>query len=120
MEHKKSTAVTVNWILMGLVMLIPGLLKIFVIGPSNVAGMLGGFAIFAWAPTFWAWLLIAAEIVSGVMILAKKQMYIWATVAAIILIVASFTAYLGDWTNMLVHWALASNFLMLAMHKKKK
>ena len=110
----------VNWILMGLVMLIPGLLKIFYIKPAGVSGMLAGFAIFAWAPTFWAWVLIAAEVISGVMILAKKHLHIWGIVAAIILVVAAFTAHLGNWTNMIVHLALASNFWMIAMHKKSK
>ena len=61
----------INRILLGLLMLVPGLLKLFVVGPTGVSGMMSGISIFAWAPFFWAWLLILAEIISGAAILAN-------------------------------------------------
>lgn len=54
---------TINRVLLGLVMLVPGLLKLFVTGSSGVTGMLSGIALFSWAPAFWAWILILSEII---------------------------------------------------------
>ncbi|MBU0466351.1 MAG: DoxX family membrane protein [Nanoarchaeota archaeon] len=107
------SAVTVNWILLGLVMLVPGLLKLFVTGLAAIVGMLSGTPLFAWAPTFWAWVLILAEILSGILILAKWKVekVIWFPI--IILVVATFTAHWANWGNMLVHLALASNYWLL-------
>jgi len=96
----KTTAAKVNWVLLGLTMLIPGLLKLFVMGPSAVTGMLSG-------------LLIVAEIASGAAILAKWNVKHFVWLPIIILIVAAFTANWGNWASMLLHIALASSYWML-------
>jgi len=118
MEHKSTVASKANWILLGLVLLIPGLLKLFVMKPAGVTAMLSGIAVFAWAPAFWAWVLIIAEIVSGGLILARKKMHFAASAGAIILLVAALTVHWGTWPNVLVHLAVASGFWMLALKSK--
>lgn len=104
---------TANRILLGLVMLVPGLLKLFVIGPDAIVGMLSEIALFAWAPSFWAWVLILSEIVFGIAILAswRLQYTVWPPI--IIMLVAAFTASWGNWPTFLMHLAIASNYLML-------
>lgn len=109
---------TVNRILLGLVMLVPGLLKIS--DPSKVIGMLTGMSLFSWAPTFWAWVLILSEIVFGIAILFKWKIEqtVWPPI--IILVIASFTAHWANWGNMLVHLALASSYWVLGTHSRSK
>ncbi len=104
---------TVNRILLGLLMLIPGLLKLFVMGPGTITGMLSGIALFSWAPSFWAWVLILAEIVFGIAILAswKLKYSVWPPV--IIMVVAAFTTSWGNWPVFMMHLVIASNYLML-------
>jgi uncharacterized membrane protein YphA (DoxX/SURF4 family) len=62
--------------------------------------------------------LIAAEIVSGAMILAKYKLHLAASAGAIILTVAALTVHWGTWPNVLVHLVVASNFWMLALKSK--
>lgn len=100
----------VNWILLGLVMLIPGLLKLFVLKPAAIEEMLAGLG-FPAAGVL-AWVLIIAEIVSGVALLANWQVKHIVWIPVVILVVAAFTVYLGNYPNMLVHIALASNYLL--------
>jgi len=115
MNHKNIA--TVNRVLLGLVMLIPGLLKLFVIGPNNIVGMLSDISLFAWAPSFWAWVLILSEIVFGIAILAswKLEYSVWPPI--VIMVVAAFTAAWTNWPLVLMHIALASNYLMLKKSK---
>jgi uncharacterized membrane protein YphA (DoxX/SURF4 family) len=105
----------VNWILLGLVMLVAGALKLFVMGADAVAGMLSGLG-FPGASAL-AWVLIVAEIASGILILARYKLEIVTWVPVVILVVAAFTAWLGDWGNMLIHLALASNYVVLGQSK---
>ncbi len=107
----KSTAWKVNWVLLGLTMLISGLLKLFVMKPTAVVGMLSGLGFPA--PTFFAWVLIIAEIGSGAAILAKWNLKKAVWIPIVVLIVAAFTANWGNWINMLVHLALASSYWVL-------
>ncbi len=106
----------VNRVLLGLVMLVPGLLKLFVIKPSAVVGMLSGIG-FPVA-TFFAWVLILSEIVFGIAILAswKLKYTVWPPV--IIMLVAAFTVAWGSWPTFLMHLVIASNYLMLT-HKSR-
>ncbi len=101
----------VNWILLGLTMLVAGLLKAFMFKPAGVEGMLAGYG-FPAAGVF-AWILIIAEVVSGIFILAKWQLKYVVYVPVIILVVATFTAHLGNYGNMLVHLTLAANYWLL-------
>lgn len=111
MNHKNL--MTTNRILLGLVMLIPGLLKLFVMSPSAVVGMLSGIGLFAWAPSFWAWVLILSEIVFGIAILAKWKLEYSVWPPVVIMLVAAFTASWGNWPTFLMHITIASNYLML-------
>jgi uncharacterized membrane protein YphA (DoxX/SURF4 family) len=115
MNHKNI--VTANRVLLGLVMLIPGLLKLFVMKPSAIVGMLSSIPLFAWAPGFWAWILILSEIVFGIAILAswKLEYSVWPPI--VIMVVAAFTANWGNWPTILMHLTLASNYLMLKRSK---
>jgi len=113
----KEALMKINWILLGLVMLVSGLLKVFVMGVSAVEGMLVGIVLFAWAPALWAWILIIGEIGSGAAILVGWNLKKIVWIPAIILVIATFTAQWGDWVNMLIHLALASNYLLLGTKK---
>lgn len=118
MEGKKHWSFMLNWILLGLVMLIPGLLKLFVMGPAAVTGMLAGIGFPAAA--FFAWVLIILEILTGALIFARYKLQYVAWIPAIILVVAALTVHWGDWAGVLVHLALASNYLLLTAGCKKK
>jgi len=112
----KKNIVVANRILLGLVMLIPGLLKL--IGSDGVVGMLSGIALFSWAPSFWAWVLILSEIVFGIAILANWRLKYSVWPPVVIMLVAAFTVAWGNWPTFLMHLAIASNYLMLN-HKTK-
>ena len=63
MKSFKARAKWVNWFFLGILMLTAGLIKLFVTGPVLVAGMLNGLGVPA--PSFFAWVLIFGEILSG-------------------------------------------------------
>lgn len=107
-----------NRILLGLVMLVPGIFKLFVLGPDGVVGMLSGIALFSWAPLFWAWVLILSEIFAGIAILTKWNMKIATSLAAIIIAVAAFTVYLEDVSNILIHLTLVTNYMYWGSQSK--
>ncbi len=109
----------VNRILLGLVMLVPGLLKLFVIGPSAVSGMLAGLGFPA--AMFFTWLLIVFEIGSGLAVLIGWKLEYTAVPPAVILVIAGLLVYRTDYGILLMHLVIASNFVALAcMHCKKK
>lgn len=107
----------INRVLLGLLMLVPGLLKLFVYKPSGVSAMLSGMGFPA--AMFFAWVLIILEIVSGIALLAnyKVRYAVWAPI--VILSVASLLmlARVGsmDWTSFLFHLTAISNYLLLWM-----
>ena len=110
---------TVNRVLLGLVMIVPGLLKLFVLGPSAVVGMLStlGFP----AATFFAWLLILSEILFGAAVLIGWKLEYTAIVPAVILVIAGLLVYRKDYGSLLMHLVIASNFALIAcMHCKSK
>jgi len=118
--------VLINRILLGSLMLIPGLLKLFVMGPGAITGMMSGIAIFAWAPGFWAWILILSEIIFGVAILSNWKIEYTTIPPIIIIIVAAFTVNFNwvdlsqiSWSSLLLHLTVASNYLMLGIHRCK-
>ncbi|MBL7059325.1 DoxX family membrane protein [Candidatus Pacearchaeota archaeon] len=106
-----------NRIVLGLVMLVPGLMKLFVSGASGVSGMLSGIALFSWAPMFWAWVLILAEILFGIAILAKYKLEYTVIPPVIILLVAAFAMSWGSWGSFFLHLAAISNLALLAKWK---
>ena len=107
---------TVNRILLGLVMLIPGLLKLFVLKPAAVVGMLEGIGFPVAA--FFAWVLILSEIVFGIAILArwKLEYTVWPPI--VIMLVAAFTVSWANWPLFLMHLVIASNYWMLGTHTR--
>jgi|TARA_Y100000310_G_scaffold277045_1_gene294598 uncharacterized membrane protein YphA (DoxX/SURF4 family) len=118
MGNIQKTAMQVNWILLGLVMLIPGLLKLFVMKPAAVVTMLESMPILGSAPTFFAWVLILSEIIFGILILAKYKLRYTTIPPIIILLVAAFTVHWGSWPNVLVHLAVASNYWIWGLKDK--
>lgn len=110
MKDKKFSGLTVNWILLGLLMLVPGLIKLFVFEPSGVSGMLSGNVLFSWAPTFWAWILIIGEIGSGIAILTKWRVKHVMWIPVIILVIAAFTSNWNNWPGFILHLLAASNY----------
>ena len=112
-------ATKVNQVLLGLVMLVPGLLKLLVMGPSAVVSMLSGIGFPV--PTLFAWILILSEIGFGVAVLTGWKLQYTTIVPAIILVIAGLTVYATDYGNLLMHLVIASNFIALGcMHCKKK
>lgn len=110
----------INRILLGLVMFISGLLKLFVMGPSAIVGMTQGIALFSWAPVFWAWILILSEVVFGIAILANWKLEYTVIPPMVILLVAAFTVYWGNWSIALIHLVVVSNYALIAGWKIKK
>ena len=83
---------TANWLLLSLVML------------TNLVFPL---------PALFAWILIVGEIGSGLAILARWKMKQIVIIPVIIVLVATFTAQLGDWINMALHLLVVTNYLLL-------
>ncbi len=118
-----KNAGTVNRILLGLLMLGAGLVKLFVFKASGVAAnVTGTISLFAWSPTFWAWVLILSEIVFGIAILLKwrLQYSVWPPI--VIMLVAGFTNWPSEWgklSQLLMHLVIASNYFMLGVNHMK-
>ncbi|MBS3094192.1 DoxX family protein [Candidatus Pacearchaeota archaeon] len=117
----------VNRILLGLVMLVPGLLKLLVVGPSGVAKMTGGIFLFSWAPMLWAWILIFSEILFGIAILANYQTKYTAWPPVVILSVAVLFVTVKwmnlagtSWSSVLLHLIALWGFVMIGCENCKK
>jgi len=105
-------------------MLIPGLLGLFVIGPTALTGMLGGlnFPI----PAFFTWVLILAEIFFGIAILAKWKLEYTSIGPAVILVIAALAVNINwsnigqsQWPIFILHLAVASNYLLVGAKYKQ-
>jgi uncharacterized membrane protein YphA (DoxX/SURF4 family) len=113
-----------NYVLLGLLMLIPGLLKTFVIGPETISSMLNGIFLFSWAPVFWTWILILGEITFGLAILFKWQEKYASYGAVLILSIATLFVTINwsnlmstNWSVLILHLVAITDYLILA-HKK--
>jgi uncharacterized membrane protein YphA (DoxX/SURF4 family) len=122
-----NTWVTVNRVMLGLFMLIQGLLKVFVMGPDAVKGLLSGIVLFSWAPLFWAWVLIIFEIGSGLAIIANwKTKY--TTIPPIIILIVAVLFVVVKWSNLgqtswstlLLHLVAISNFILIGVQSRKR
>ena len=120
-----KTAKTVNRLFLGLVMLVPGLTKFFVMGIDKITGMVTGIGFPM--PTAFAWILIIAEIATGIAILVNWKVEYAYIPPVIILVIAAltvnwFTSQTGapNWGQIAIHFALASNFLVIGVAAKKK
>ena len=125
-SHREGTSLLVNRVLLGIIMLIPGLLKLFVMGPDAIGAMLTDLG-FGSSGLVFAWILIFSEIVFGVAILANWKIRYTKIPPIIILLVAAFTFYLygpgsiggqANWPSILVHLGLASNYWLLGMRSR--
>jgi uncharacterized membrane protein YphA (DoxX/SURF4 family) len=121
-EKNSNWLMIVNIILLGLLMLIPGLLKLFVSKPSGVSAMLSGIFLFSWAPLFWVWILLLGEIFSGLAILGRWKLKYTSLIPVIILVVAVLTVIINwnsiektNWTSLIFHLIAITNYLMLSM-----
>ena len=104
-----------NRIFLGLLMFVPGILKLFINGHSGVTGMLSGigFPIVG----FFAWILIFSEIVFGVAIMVNWRLRYTVIPPIIILLIATFTVHLGNYSSMLLHLVAVTNYLLIAYKK---
>ena len=117
----------INRILLGLLMLLAGLYKLFgPTGPAGVTGMLSGIFLFSWAAGFWAWVLIIGEIGSGIAILSNWKIKYTAIIPVIILSIAVLTMAIKwsaffdtNWTNLIFHLIAINGFLILQAHGHK-
>jgi|GEM_PF-2009273 len=105
-------AAMINRLLLGLVMLVPGAVKLFWLKPAAVTAMLTSLS-FPLAG-LWTWILILTEILCGIAILANFKTSKTAIPPAIIMIVAALTAHWGNPANMILHFLAASNFILFA------
>lgn len=110
---------TLNLVLLGLVMLLPGLMKLFVMKPSAVTAMLTGLGFPI--PMFFAWILILSEIIFGIAILARWRLKYTVWPPIIILVIAGLTTTISwqslgtsQWPSFLLHIALASNYWLIS------
>ena len=115
-------------VLLGLLMLVSGLTKIFVAGPAGITQMLSNNFLLSWAPSFWAWILMIGETVFGLAILANfKRDYTryssWG--ASIILFIALITLVIKwsdimttSWSGFFFHLIAITSFMMLAEENK--
>ena len=125
MKGTKETAMKVHWILLGLLMLVPGLLKLFVMKPAAIVGMLSAMPLFAWAPGFWAWVLILSEIVFGVLILAKWKLQYAVIPPMIIMAIATLFVAINwsnlgatQWATVLLHLIAFTGYWILGASSK--
>lgn len=110
----------INRILLGLLMLVPGLMKLFVMGPSAVTGMFAGMGFPA--PMLFAWILIILEVGCGAAILVNYKVRYTAIPPAIIMVVATILTV--NWStgasSGLLHLVAASSYLVLAMTRSSE
>ncbi len=126
MKQKKHVEyfMIANSILLGLLMLVAGLMKLLVMGPNAISGMMSGISLFSWAPMFWAWVLIIFEISAGIAILSKWKLFYATKVAAIILLVAILTVTIQwtgggtNWNSVILHLIAITNYLILGCKSK--
>lgn len=119
MKKELKQLMWVNTALLGLLMLIPGIAKL-IAGATGIAGFLSGNWLLSWAPMFWAWVLIVAEIGSGLAILARWKLEKVAWIPVIILGIAIVTVHVNwssigstSWNNLIFHLIAIVNYLML-------
>lgn len=113
----------VNRILLGLLMLVPGLVKLWSLiqGKFGVPGFLGslGFPV----PAFFAWILMLSEIVFGIAVLANWKLKYTTWPPIIILVIAGLVTVdwsKPGWSTILLHLLAASNFWLLGHMTTKK
>ena len=125
MKKTKGLATKTQWVLLGLLMLTAGLMKLFLVGSEGISGMLSNIALFSWAPTFWAWVLILSEIAFGALILARYKLE-YTTIPPMIILAIAVLFTIIKWnslgetslTNLLFHLIAISGYWMLGAGAK--
>jgi uncharacterized membrane protein YphA (DoxX/SURF4 family) len=97
-----------NRMFLGLIMLIPGLIKLIGMGPAAITGMLAGLGFPA--AGFLAWTLIAAEIGFGLAILLNWKLHLTTYPPMIILGLAAFTMHIASVPLILLHLGAMTNY----------
>ena len=113
-----KNAILANRVLLGLLMLVAGLLKLFVMGPDKIVGMLAGFGFPA--AGFLAWVLILSEIVFGIAILANYKLRLTTIPPMIIILLAALTANLltkdpTNWNLLIMHLVVVTNYWIIGL-----
>ncbi len=122
LEKSARYSVLVNRILLGLLFLIPGIMKAFVLKPSSVAGFFGQLGIPA--PLFFAWVVMLSEILFGLALLANYKLDLAVLPLIIIMIVAALTA-VAPWKSpentpaFIMHLVIATNLWIIGSHHRK-
>jgi len=111
MKKNVEQLMKISVALLGLLMLVAGLTKLFGAGVSGITDFLSGNWLLSWAPGFFAVVLIIAEIGSGLAILAKWKLNKVAWIPVVILGLAILTNQL-NWSNLgATNW----NMLILSL-----
>ncbi len=127
MKKKKINGLfAVNLILLSLLMLVSGFTKLFSSKISGVSAMLSNIALFSWAPMFWAVILIAGEIGSGLALLVRWKLRYTALIPVVVLTVAVLTTTI-KWDNLgatnfgslIFHLIALTNYLIVSVKYKK-
>lgn len=84
--EKVVTLALVHRVLLGLFMLIPGLIQLYAFGPEGVSVLFTSFH-FPF-PVFWAWVLIGAQLLAGLALLANVRVrtVAWVPIVIVVLI----------------------------------
>lgn len=106
----------VNRILLGAIMLYAGISKLVNPGFEGIAGMLSGIG-FPLAG-FFAVILIFSEIIFGSLVIFDWKLEYTVIPLVFILVVTIFTVHLGNWSQMLIHLTLITNYFLIAYQKK--
>jgi len=122
MNHSEEikNAILANRVLLGLLMLVAGLIKLFVMGSDKIVGMLAGFGFPA--AGFFAWVLILSEIIFGLAILANYKLRLTTIPPIIIILVAALFANLlseaaTNWNLLIMHLVVATNYWIIGLKK---
>lgn len=103
--------IKISTYLLAALMLYAGINKLFLRGIDGVIGMLTGAGFFL--PVILAWILVIAEIGSGIMLFTEFYKKYVVLVPAFIMLVITFTIALGNWQSMIQHLALGSTYILV-------
>ncbi|MDD4050085.1 MAG: DoxX family protein [Candidatus ainarchaeum sp.] len=116
-QKKVNFLIKINTYFLAALMLYAGINKLFINGIDGVIGMLTNAGFFL--PVFLAWVLVIAEIGSGIMLFTGFYKKYVVLVPAFIMLVITFTIAFGNWQSMIQHLLLASNYLLIGCISSK-
>lgn len=104
-----------NKALLGLLMLVPGLMKLFSL--TSTAEMLSKITLFSSAPLFWTWILVMSEITFGFAILVDYKLKYSIIPPITILLLGILIVHIGNVSMILLNLVAITAYLMLAYRK---